>query len=129
VQPDSGLWHLGQSRPVSVEYTSLVSFIPGLGQNVTNAILLICYVKREPLVDVNMARLLGRFFGFSIGSDVRHDKTLQTVAREILPEKNIKDFIWAILDFAALVCKQLIPLCNNCSLHSKCLKFGLQSKK
>ncbi len=35
--------------------------LPAIGQYITNAVLTLCHNKREPLLDVNMARLLERF--------------------------------------------------------------------
>ena len=63
--------------------------LPGIGQYISSAVLLICHNKSEPLFDVNMARLLERFFGPREKADIRYDAYLQSLSRQILPKKNI----------------------------------------
>jgi A/G-specific adenine glycosylase len=97
--------------------------IPAIGQYIANAVLMFCHGQRQPLVDVNMARVLERFFGPRKLADIRYDPYLQQLARKVLPKKKFKEFNWAILDFAALVCKPRKPLCTECPLKSKCRYF------
>lgn len=95
--------------------------LPGVGQYVASAILCICQGMREPLLDVNMARVLERFFGPRKLADIRYDPYLQNLARSVLPRKSVKEFNWAILDFAALVCRARVPKCSECVLSKECL--------
>ena len=94
--------------------------IPAIGQYIANAVLMFCHNQPQPLLDVNMARVLERFFGPRQMADIRYDPYLQKLARDVLPRKNFKEFNWAILDFAALVCKKRNPLCNQCCLNKQC---------
>ena len=94
--------------------------LPGIGQYIANAIEVFCSNKRRPLLDVNMARVLERFFGPRKLSDIRYDPYLQKLAHDVLPRKKIKEFNWAILDFAALVCKPRNPKCYNCPVRMAC---------
>lgn len=91
-----------------------------MGQYLTNAYELYILKKKAPLLDVNMARLLERFFGDRKLADIRHDPYLQTLAYRVVNVENSKELNWAILDFAALVCKKTIPICSNCILKRKC---------
>jgi len=77
-------------------------------------------------MDVNMARVLERFFGPRKLADIRYDPYLQKLARDILPRKGAKEFNWAVLDFAALVCRTRQPLCPTCTLRTRCLFFRKQ---
>lgn len=50
--------------------------MPMMGQYITNAFelyILNILKKKSPLLDVNMARLLERFFGERKLADIRHD--------------------------------------------------------
>ncbi len=94
--------------------------IPAIGQYIANAVLMFCHNQPQPLLDVNMARVLERFFGPRKMADIRYDSYLQQLARDVLPRKNFKEFNWAILDFAALVCKQRNPFCKQCCLNKRC---------
>ncbi len=90
---------------------------------IANAYELFVLNKRAPLLDVNMARVLARYFGFPLAKDVRHDKVLQKLSRKVINVKKCTILNWAFLDFAALVCKSARPMCENCPLRKKCTYF------
>ena len=94
--------------------------LPGVGQYIASAVLAIHHGNREPLLDVNMARLLERYFGPRKLADIRYDPYLQTLARQVLPRKSAKEFNWAILDFASMVCTRKNPKHELCPLRPFC---------
>ena len=73
----------------------------------------------------NMSRVLSRFFSPQQFKDVRNDKIMQDLAYNVIDIKRCRDINWAILDFAALVCKSKNPLCTGCKLKSKCKYYNL----
>jgi DNA (cytosine-5)-methyltransferase 1 len=84
--------------------------------------------NRAALLDVNMSRVLRRFFFPKEFKDVRNDKIVQELSQEVINVKACKELNWAILDFAALVCKAQNPKCFDCPLNSKCCYFELKEK-
>jgi A/G-specific adenine glycosylase len=100
--------------------------LPGIGQYIANAVLLTLYNQPEPLIDVNMARVLERFFGPRKLADIRYDPYLQTLSRRVVNSERSLQVNWAILDLGALVCKNGTPLCLQCPLRARC-KFYKQS--
>ena len=106
--------------PVSREK---VEALPGVGQYIANAILLFCHGEPQPLLDVNMARVLERNFGSRNLVDIRYDPYLQALAAKALSKTDPSNLNWAILDLAGLVCLSREPLCRKCPLVSSCL-FG-----
>ena len=97
-----------------------IALLPGIGQYITNAILLICRGHKVPLLDGNMARVLERFFGQRKLVDIRYDPYLQELSKQVVNCKDSKTINWAILDFAPLVCKINNPSCCVCPLSLKC---------
>lgn len=97
--------------------------IPAVGQYIANAVLMLCHGQPQPLLDVNMSRVLERFFGPRKLADIRYDPYLQQLARDGLPKKRFREFNWAILDFASSICRPLKPKCENCMLSKKCKFF------
>lgn len=95
--------------------------LPFAGQYITNAILQFVYDKPAPLLDVNMARVLERFFGPRKLSDIRYDPYLQNLAWKVVDNIESKKINWGILDFAALVCKTKNPHCSECMYNKKCV--------
>ena len=62
-------------------------------------------------------------------ADIRYDHYLQDLSYRIVNHEKAKEINWAVLDFAALICKPK-PLCPTCILKIRCKYFkGLQSHK
>jgi A/G-specific adenine glycosylase len=99
---------------------SQVEDIPMMGQYITNAYELYILKKKSPLLDVNMARLLERFFGERHLTDIRCDPYLQTLSYSVVNVAKSKEINWAILDYAARICKKIGPKCELCVINSKC---------
>ena len=97
--------------------------LPGVGQYIANSIELLCHGKAKPLLDVNMARVLERFFGPRKLADIRYDPYLQKLAHKVVDVEDPVRMNWAILDFAALVCKTRNPLCETCPVAKNCIYF------
>jgi A/G-specific adenine glycosylase len=93
--------------------------IPFMGQYIANAVELVIFNEPSPLVDVNMARVLERFFGPRKMADIRYDPYLQELSYKIVDHESAKKINWAVLDFAAAICK-VRPLCESCLIRARC---------
>jgi A/G-specific adenine glycosylase len=102
-----------------------IEALPGIGQYIANAVLLFCHNIPQPLLDVNMARVLERVFGPRKLSDIRYDPYLQDLALNLVCCQSSKKINWAILDLAATICLIKNPRCNECPLSKICLKEGV----
>lgn len=94
--------------------------IPFMGQYIANAVELIIFKRPSPLIDVNMSRLLERYFGKRKMADIRYDPYLQKLSFKVVNHSKAKEINWAILDFAALVCTARNPKCFLCKFASNC---------
>lgn len=94
--------------------------IPFMGQYIANAVELIVFNQTSPLVDVNMARVIERYFGPRKMADIRYDPYLQDLAYRVVNHKEAKYINWAILDFATLVCTARSPKCEGCIFNKNC---------
>lgn len=127
-----GLWRrraislLGLARYTAVNEGRFLSDpvnhedIPAVGQYVSNAILLFQHGKPAPLLDVNMARVIERFLQPRKLADIRHDPWLQDSALWLVQGNDAARVSWAVLDFAATICKARRPLCQTCPVGSRC---------
>lgn len=111
---------LKKRRGIFPKERSMVEELPMMGQYITNAYELFILKNAAPLLDVNMARVLERFFGERKLADLRYDPDLQSLAKEVIADKDAIKMNWAILDFAALVCKAKKPLCKSCPVNCGC---------
>ncbi len=127
-----GLWQrrLATLKPLAARMVALggevpttreaIEDLPGVGQYIANAVLLVCHGEAEPLLDVNMARVLERYFEPRTRADIRYDPYLQALSRAVLADVDPKVMNWAVLDFAALVCRARDPRCPDCPLAPGC---------
>lgn len=100
-----------------------LELIPFMGQYIANSVELVIFNQPSPLVDVNMSRVLERFFGERKMADIRYDPYLQNLSKKIVDHVDTKKINWAILDFAAHICTASKPKCLICPLNFKCKYF------
>lgn len=94
------------------------------GLYISNAYELFVLKRRAALLDVNMARVLSRYFEYENAADIRIDRFLHELSAEMVNVWQCKQINWAFLDFAAMVCKARNPLCKNCPLRAYCSHFN-----
>jgi len=94
----------------------VLSDIKGVGEYMINATL--CFGENEklPLVDTNTRRIITRFYGIDV-------KEVKKKILDILPDKNYVEFNYALLDYAAIICKAIAPRCDQCIIRSGCLYY------
>lgn len=93
--------------------------LPGVGPYVATAFLSLHYRRRASIVDSNIVRFYGRFFGFNTGSETRRNKMMLELAEYVTPERKYRDFNYALIDFTRTICRPK-PRCNTCVLRRKC---------
>jgi A/G-specific adenine glycosylase len=98
--------------------------LPGVGQYIAGAILLFYHHKAEPLLDVNMARVLERFFGPRKLADIRYDPYLSKLSHKVVKGDKPQDINWAVLDHAKAICIIKNPKCPYCPLSARCLYYS-----
>lgn len=89
--------------------------IPHIGIYIANATLCFAYNQVIEVIDSNVKRVLGRYFGV----ETTDNKNLEGLARDLLPPKDYKKYNWGLLDFGALICSPK-PKCDICPLRDKC---------
>tara|TARA_R110002124_G_scaffold215380_2_gene381328 strand:- start:12945 stop:13511 length:567 start_codon:yes stop_codon:yes gene_type:complete len=94
--------------------------LPGVGQYIANAVELISSRSPAPLLDVNMSRVLERYFGPRKMADIRYDPYLQRLAWRVTNIEESISLNWAILDLAAKICSARRPKCKECPLKTGC---------
>jgi len=97
-----------------------IESLPGVGQYIANAILLLVYGIPEPLLDGGMARVLERYFGPRRLADIRFDDYLQTLSRRVVSQNDPMLVNWAVLDLGAKVCTSRNPRCDACPVRGAC---------
>ena len=97
--------------------------IKGIGYYIAYAVLCFAYGKGKAVVDCNVARVTNRIWGFNAKSSPHTNKKFISFTQSLLNKSNPRKYNWAILDFAALVCKPRNPNCANCPINNLCLFY------
>jgi A/G-specific adenine glycosylase len=105
---------------------SQLEHLKGVGQYTASAVLAAVHGQAVPLVDVNTARVLGRFFGLRTLADISRDPHLHSLALVAVDCEQSLAVSWAILDLGALMCRARRPLCPACPLRGQCAAFAGQ---
>jgi A/G-specific adenine glycosylase len=101
----------------------------GIGPYTASAVLAIVYGQDEPLIDVNMARLLGRSLGLPACAGGSRQRLPHALPLCLVSGEQSLQVNWAVLDFGALVCRARYPRCSECPLQAKCRYFTLQERR
>lgn len=94
--------------------------IPGVGDYSNSMLRNRLFNERLPALDSNMARLICRIKGWSYSAESRRKKQIVEVAHKLVKIKASRELNLAVLDFSALVCKPVQPVCAACPLASQC---------
>ncbi|MBS1654312.1 MAG: A/G-specific adenine glycosylase [Bacteroidetes bacterium] len=98
-----------------------IKSLKGVGPYTAAAIASFAYNLPHAVVDGNVFRVLARVFGISKPIDSNEGKILFThLADELLDKVNPGLYNQAIMDFGAIVCKPVAPLCDTCIFKKKC---------
>lgn len=94
--------------------------LPGVGPYTASAVMVTVHRLHEPFIDVNMTRVLSRFFGLRACDSSVRSAFLHSLAYHLVSCECCLSVNWAVLDLAALVCRARSPLCQECFLREKC---------
>jgi len=98
--------------------------IPGVGEYVAGAILIVCYGRPHPTIDSNIARFINRMYGLHLTGEIRRKKEIRALAGDLFSIQEPARFLFAILDFTAAICKSQNPLHEECPLKEKCKHYN-----
>lgn len=101
--------------------------LPGVGPYAASAYLSFHVGRRVPIVDSNVVRFYGRFFGFRTGPETRRDKQLFELADSVTPKRTFKRFNYAIIDFTRAICRpkplhDICPVAKRCAFYRECFR-------
>ena len=95
---------------------------------ISNAYELFVLKQSAALLDVNMIRVLSRFYLKNELHAGKPNNQIRELAYNVIDIKNCKELNWAILDYGSKVCRARKPKCNECMLRFKCNYFSNKVK-
>lgn len=94
--------------------------LPHVGRYTANAVLCFAYGHDVPVVDANVARVLSRLYRVPRPVEIHRADWLWDLAARLVPPGHAREFNWALLDLAGLVCLPRSPRCWDCPLSELC---------
>lgn len=95
--------------------------LPGVGRYTAGAVASFALGLDAPIVDTNVKRVLGRYFGIEYmtpKAGIEH--ALWALAEAVVPPGDAYRFNQALMDFGAMVCTARKPLCLVCPAEAFC---------
>lgn len=95
--------------------------LPGIGEYIADAILCFAYGRSVAVIDANVCRVIGRIFGLKARGEARRDPRFRRAAQQLVPREKAREFNWAMIDLASLICTPRNPRCASCPLKQVCM--------
>ena len=101
--------------------------LPGVGEYTANALLGLIYNQPTIAIDGNVKRVFARLLNKK-KEKINFEKLIILNKKKLFNTKRNADFVEALMEFGALVCKPKDPKCSICCLNKSC-KYLKSSKK
>jgi A/G-specific adenine glycosylase len=104
-----------------------VRALPGVGNYTANALLGFIYNQPRLAVDGNVKRVFSRYLNKK-DEKIDFERVISINKRNLFITNRNSDFIEALMEFGALICKPKDPKCSQCCLNKSC-KYLKSSNK
>ena len=101
--------------------------LPGIGDYTANALLGLVYNEPRIAVDGNVRRVFSRNLNIE-ENKINFDKFIEKNKKNFFITKRNDDFVEALMEFGALICKPKDPNCLTCCLNKTCKYFKSSEK-
>ena len=104
-----------------------IKALPGVGDYTANALLGLVHNKPTIAIDGNVKRVFSRIINKK-ESKINFDQFIEINKKKLFNSKRNSDFVEALMEFGALVCKPKDPICGICNLNNNCKYFNSSRK-
>ena len=125
-------WKLIHSMAVTLEdsfkgeipdnYYDLIS-LPGVSHYIASAVRCFAFGHPDVILDTNTVRVVGRLYDLPITDSSRRSRLFRAVLEELIDTERPREFNFALIDFAALICKSKTPKHEVCHLNRHCYYY------
>ena len=104
-----------------------VKKLPGVGEYTANALLGLIYNQPKIAIDGNVKRVFARLINKK-KERINFEKLILLNKKKLFSTNRNADFVEALMEFGALICKPKDPKCSVCCLNKSC-KYFKSSKR
>ena len=101
--------------------------LPGIGNYTANALLALVHDQQTLAVDGNVKRVFSRILNKK-ENKINFGQFIEINKKKFFNSKRNSDFVEALMEFGALVCKPKDPKCSTCHLNKYCKYFNSTKK-
>ena len=123
-------WKLLHSMAIDIEirfqlqipdtFEDLIS-LPGVSHYIASAVRCFAFGYPEAILDTNTVRVAGRLLGLSITDSSRRSVLFRNVLQCLVDPQHPREFNFALIDFAASICRPKSPLHTDCFIQNDCV--------
>ena len=93
--------------------------LPGIGDYTANALMGFIHNYPTIAIDGNVKRVFTRYLN-KIESKINFEKLIESNKKNLFITSRNSDFVEALMEFGALICKPKDPKCGQCCLNKSC---------
>ena len=101
--------------------------LPGIGDYTGNALLAFVYDHPTIAIDGNVRRVFSRILN-KTENKIDFNKLIEVNKKNLFKIKRHSDFVEALMEFGALICKPKEPKCYTCNIKNMCKYFKSDKK-
>ena len=101
--------------------------LPGVGDYTANALLGLVHNQPTIAIDGNVKRVFSRILNKN-DTKINFEKFILINKKNLFNTKRNSDFVEALMEFGALICKAKNPKCSICNLNNYCKFFNSSNK-
>ena len=116
--------HYGSRLPKNLKE---IKKLPGIGDYTGNALLGLVYNQPTIALDGNVKRVISRILN-KTENKIDFKKFIRINKNKLLSSGRNADFVEALMEFGALICKPKFPRCADCCIYKVC-KYSKSSNK
>ena len=102
------------------ETSAALRELPGIGAYTSAAIAAIAFGEKAPAVDTNVERVVARLHALAAPAGAE----IERLVLDLMPADRPGDFVQAMMDLGATVCRPRNPRCGQCPLQRDCVAFA-----
>tara|TARA_A100001011_G_scaffold210918_1_gene219189 strand:+ start:43 stop:1044 length:1002 start_codon:yes stop_codon:yes gene_type:complete len=96
--------------------------LPGVGNYTANALLGLVHNKPTIALDGNVKRIFARILNKN-ELEINYEQLIESNKNKLFNTQRNSDFVEALMEFGALICKPKEPKCSHCNLNKSCKYF------
>jgi A/G-specific adenine glycosylase len=100
-------------------FEDLIS-LPGVSHYIATAVRCFAFGQPEAVLDTNTVRATGRILSLMVNDSSRRSKLFRSILQTLLDCEHAREFNFALIDFAAVICRARSPRHTECPFRSYC---------